>query len=269
MKLRNYLELLGLRGKARRYAYETESFDLRDGPVTYARWLHPKEVRKDITDAQVDAYREYVSPGDFCIDIGAHSGDSTLPMAIAAGRSGLVLAMEPNPYVYHVLEKNVRANRGMTNIEPMMAAVAPREGFLTFEYSDAGYCNGGNHQDIPALTHGHAYRLEVFAVNLAAELEQSFADELARLRFIKVDTEGFDLYVLQSLEPVIAITKPAIKAEVFKDTDAAYRLALLDFLEGLGYTVYRIESEPIGKGLRLTTETVLERQHYDILAVAG
>ena len=34
--------------------------------------------------------------------IGAHIGDTTLPIALAAGKKGFVLALEPNPYVFHV-----------------------------------------------------------------------------------------------------------------------------------------------------------------------
>lgn len=268
MKLRNYFELLGFRSKARHYGYKTSTFELKSGPVTYAQWQHPSESDKEITDAMVEAYRAYVRPGDFCIDIGAHSGDSTLPMAIAATASGCVLAMEPNPFVYHVLEKNARANTDISNIRPIMAAVAPEEGFLEFEYSDAGYCNGGRHENISALTHGHPYKLEVFSINLAAELKACFAEELPRLKFVKVDTEGFDLYVLRSLEPILAAHKPAIKAEVFKDTDTAYRLELLSFLEGLGYSVYRIVEEPIEPGAMIDESMVDNWDHYDILAVA-
>ncbi len=69
-------------------------------------------------------------------------------MALAVGRSGCVLALEPNPFVYHVLEKNARANRSAANIIPMMAAATEKEGFMQFAYSDSGFCNGGRHEDI-------------------------------------------------------------------------------------------------------------------------
>ena len=82
----------------------------------------------------VDAYREILKEGDFCIDIGAQTGDTTLPMAVAAGVEGCALALEPNPYVYHVLEKNARANNHVANIKTMMAAAGTYEGFMKFEY---------------------------------------------------------------------------------------------------------------------------------------
>jgi FkbM family methyltransferase len=268
MKLKNYLELMGLREQPRHYGFEVREFELACGRVSYAQWQHPKETEKVITDAMVEAYRAYIGEGDFCIDIGAHTGDSTLPMAIAATPSGCALAMEPNPYVYHVLEKNARANTTIANIETMMAAVTQADGFLEFEYSDAGFCNGGRHENISALQHGHAYKLEVFGINLERELRLHYAQRLPRLKFVKVDTEGFDLYVLRSLEPVLAGMMPAIKAEVFKDTDAGYRADLLTFLNGLGYEVYKIVSEPVTPGPLVTMNNLMDWPHYDILGVA-
>ena len=65
----------------------------------------PSESSKVITSELVDQYRTYVKKGDFCIDVEAHTGDTSLPIGLAAGQEGFVLAFEPNPHVYHVLEK--------------------------------------------------------------------------------------------------------------------------------------------------------------------
>lgn len=72
-------------------------------------------------------------------------------MVIATGLKGLTIALEPNPFFYHVLEKNVRANRKIANIQTIMAAAAPKECFMQFEYSDAGFCNGGRPKGISVL----------------------------------------------------------------------------------------------------------------------
>jgi len=150
LQIRNIYELLGFRKKSKHYRYDINNFDLGNNiKIDYAQWLHPAESKKCITNEMVDAYKEILNTGDCCIDVGAHTGDSTIPMALAVGKSGCVLALEPNPYVYHVLEKNARTNRHILNIKPLMAAVSTEEGFLEFEYSDPGYCNGGRHEGIP------------------------------------------------------------------------------------------------------------------------
>jgi FkbM family methyltransferase len=268
MKIKNLFQILGFRRKSRHFTYENNDFDLGNGVcIHYAQWLHPAESKKIISAEVVDAYREILKDGDFCIDIGAHSGDSTLPMALAVNNSGCVLALEPNPFVYHVLEKNARANTQFTNIKTIMAAAATKEGFLEFEYSDSGFCNGGRHEGISILKHGHAYKLMVYCVNIEKELQEDFNDLLPRLKFIKVDTEGYDLYVLQSLRNIIDTYRPIIKTEVFKKTDKKYRRELFSLFQNLDYSLYKIAEEPIKPGPRLTENNLEDWKHYDVLCL--
>ncbi len=266
MKIKSLFHFLGFRGKPRHFTYKVYDVDLENGVVVhYARWLHPRESKKTVTPQMVDAYREFLREGDFCIDIGAHTGDSTFPMALAAGNSGCALALEPNPFVYHVLEKNARANTHITNIKTMMAAATADEGFLKFEYSDSGFCNGGRHANISAFKHGHPFKLEVFCVNLEKELRENYSNLLPRLKFIKVDAEGYDLHVLKSMGDIIGTYKPAVKVEVFKNTDSKYRRELLSFFQDIGYAVHKIAEEPISLGPPLTEESLNDWKHYDIL----
>lgn len=266
MKLKNLFEILGFRGKAKHYGYEEHECALTHGQkVNYAKWSHPYETAKTIDPGYVDAYKEILSEGDFCIDIGAHTGDSTLPIGLAVGQNGLVLALEPNPYVYHVLERNVRANRGRVNIETILAAASDHDGFLQFEYSDSGYCNGGRHENIPLLAHGHAFKLEVFCLDLAKELRSTYSEYLPRLKFIKTDTEGYDLYVVKGLLPIIREFRPILKVEVFKKTNTDYRRELLNLFTEMDYDVFMIDKEPVYPGPRLTESNLQERSHYDIL----
>ena len=268
MKIKNLFQLFGIRGKPKHYTYEMHDFDLGGGTIIhYAQWLHPRESKKSITVEIVDAYREILNEGDFCIDIGAHTGDSTLPIALAVKKTGCVLALEPNPYVYHVLEKNAKTNRQITDIRTMMVAASNKEGFLEFEYSDSGFCNGGRHEGISVLAHGHAFKLMVFCVDIEKELREDFSDLLPRLKFIKIDVEGFDLYVLRSMINIIKTYRPIVKAEVFKKTDRKYRLELLSFFQELDYSIYKIAEEPIKSGPLLTEENLEEWKHYDILCL--
>ena len=100
LKIRNYFEFAGLKRKPRKYSYQLEAFQLAGNTYHFAHWKHPKYVREIITEETVSQLRDFINEGDFCIDIGAHMGDSTLPIAIAAGCTGKVLALEPNPFIY-------------------------------------------------------------------------------------------------------------------------------------------------------------------------
>ena len=270
IRFNRLLPMLGLRRRPRHYAYSLENIDLGGGEsVQCARWLHPKvrPLREFITSDIVNGYRTLVKPGDFCLDIGAHTGVySTIPLALASsGGEGCVLALEPNPYLYHVLEKNARANRPRLAIQTIMAAASDHDGFLTCEYSDAGFCNGGRHENIPMRRHGNAYKMQVFCVDLERELLDNFRDFLPRLTFIKVDTEGYDLHILRGLTNIIEDIRPVVKAEVYKRTDQAYRRDLLNFFLQRDYTVFRLNQEPVGCGPRLTQDLLEECQHYDVI----
>ena len=270
MKFRDFFQILRRPSSSRRYAYRVDSSVVDGvGPCRYAQWLHPREGKKEILASHVNGFRKVIQPGDFCIDVGAHSGDSTIPMAMAAGKSGTVLALEPNPFVFHVLEKNARSNRATTHIVPLMAAATVDEGFIEFEYSDAGYCNGGRHENLSVLSHGHVFKLGVFGINLENELRADFADLLPRLAFVKIDAEGYDLRVLQSIQGILREFSPHIKCEVFKKTPRKYRLDLLTLLSNLNYRVYRIEDEPITAGQEVIADNCEAWDHYDVFCVPG
>ena len=264
VKVRELSYLLGFRPPPQSYGYEVRSFDLvRDGRIQYAQWLHPGESRKEIRQEAVDRLRTFLTTGDVAIDIGAHTGDSTLPMALAVGTSGCVLALEPNPYVYPILQKNAELNPAKTHIVPLNFAATPTPGAFVFEYSDAGFCNGGLHT-VSKWRHGHAFTLRVRGENLQEYLGAHFPDLEPRIRFIKVDAEGYDLEVLRSLSGLIRARKPYLMAEVYKLSGREQRELLYDFVVGHGYEVFRIQDEAYG-GSPLNRDDLMRWLHYDIL----
>jgi len=268
MKLREIFYLLGFRPRPRTYPYDVVTFELpRDGRVRYARWKHPAESRKEIRQAAVDRLRDFIAPGDVAIDIGAHTGDTTLPLALAAGPDGAVLALEPNPFVFPVLQANARLNPEKTRILPLMFAATPRPGRFTFEYSDPGYCNGGRHAGIGRWRHGHAFELEVRGEHLPTYLAREVPELLPGLRYLKVDTEGYDYEVLSSMTDLIRERTPYIRAEVYRHLDRERRTRLHDFFTELGYEVFLLEGDGEEVGRRLAREEMDDRDHFDVFAV--
>jgi FkbM family methyltransferase len=270
MKPRELLYLLGIRPSPRTYPYEVMTFELpKDGQVQYAQWLHPAETRKLMRQEAVDEIRKFVAPGDVAIDIGAHTGDTTIPIALAAGPKGCVLAVEPNPYVFPVLQKNSELNPGKAHIVPLMIAATTEPGEFYLEYSDAGFCNGGLHDGISKWRHGHAFKLRARGENLQSYIGEHFPALAPRIRFLKVDAEGYDYQVLASLKNLISSQKPFIKAEVYKLLNLAQRERLYDLLAELGYNVFVVESDASYLGHKLNRQDLMIRRHYDIFCVPG
>jgi FkbM family methyltransferase len=265
MKLSSLPHLLGLRPGPRTYGHEIRVFDLaKDGRVEYAQWKHPRETPKVITQESVDELRRFLKPGDAALDIGAHTGDSTIPMALAAGPTGCVLALEPNPFVFPVLERNAALNPDKTHIVPLMFAATPEDGPCTFEYSDRGYCNGGRHDGISRWRHGHAFPLAVQGRNLEAYLRAVHPDLLPKITFIKVDAEGYDLAILGTLARLIDQRRPYIKAEVYSHADRTQRENLLRFFSERRYVLEKVESEAHYRGQAISEIDLTRWRHFDV-----
>lgn len=266
MKLKEMLWVSGLlRPRPRRYGHEVRSFELpRDGTVRYAQWLHPHEQPKEMRQDVVDSLREFLRPGDVAIDVGAHSGDTTVPMALAVGPTGAVLAFEPNGYVFPVLEANAALNRDKTRILPFPYAVTPRDGKMTFQYSDSGFCNGGFHEGMSRWTHGHAFDLEVEGVAIEPFLARRHPDLLDRIRYVKVDAEGFDRSVLESMRGLLARTRPYVECEFFKRLTPEQRLAQLRTLTSMGYRARRVVSESDRHGEEIHEGNLVAWRHFNV-----
>lgn len=275
MKLKEVFYGLGFRPRLREYPFDISSFDLpKEGEIEFARWRHPSATRREragggfrLTQAMVDTHRAFLDPGDVAIDIGAHTGDSSIPIALAVGVKGAVFALEPNLYAYKVLLANTALNRTKTNIFPLNIAATPEDGSFEFEYSDPGFCNGGFHAGIDTWKHAHFFKLKVIGRHLPSFLSSRFPAEAERVRYIKIDTEGFDRAVAASLRAILIGKKPYLKTEMYKHTPESERRGYYRDLRDLGYALYRVVSdEEDYRSTPLSEAEIMKWSHYDVFA---
>jgi FkbM family methyltransferase len=250
------------------YGHELREFHLaHDGRIEFAQWLHPYDRPTVIEQSAVDALRRFVQPGDFVIDVGAHTGDTTVPLALAAGPTGCTLGIEPNPHVFRALERNASLNREQTHIVPRCFAATEQDGTYVFHYSDASFCNGGFKSQQRSWFYRRKYPLTVDGRNLLDVLRNEFALWLPKLAYIKVDAEGYDRAILQSLLPILRERRPVIRTEVFRKLVADERYALYDLLAGVGYRLHRYEDLANPQGKLLARGDMTGEKHFDMLAV--
>jgi FkbM family methyltransferase len=276
VKLKEIFFGLGLRPRTREYSFDIERLHLpKEGDIDVALWRHPSAVRRQrkgsgfhLSQREVDVLRTFLNPGDVAIDIGAHTGDSTLPIALAVGKAGTVFALEPNIHAFKVLLANVALNTTRTTIIPLNIAATPEDGTYEFEYSDAGFCNGGLHQGISAWKHAHFFKLAVTGRNVPTYLASNFPSEATRIRYIKIDTEGFDRQVAASMRSMLAEQRPFHKTEIYTHSPQAEREGYYRDLRDLGYQLFRIEDEDEDyRSHPLRQDELMKWSHFDMFAV--
>jgi hypothetical protein len=118
-------------------------------------------------------------------------------------------------------------------------------------------------------THGHPFKLAVQGKNLHALLKEKYAGLIPGIQFIKIDTEGYEPVVLQSLSSLIAHCKPFLKVEVYRKLDDAQRRVLYRSIAEHGYTIHKIADDGDYFGQVLTEDDLSKWRHFDIFCVPG
>jgi len=251
------------------YGHKVAEYDLPEfGKVSFARWENPLEAEKHISQSQVDFYKAFLKKGDFVIDIGAHIGDSTIPMALAVGKEGTVLGFDPNPYIYKILEKNASLNKELTNIVPLQLAIATHEGDFYYSSSEATYNNGGI-AETQQNRHGkYGLNEKVKGVNLEHFLNESYPEQLKKLALIKIDTEGYDTEIIKSIAPLLKKYKPNLIFECFPKLSRTERQSLYDLVSDMGYALNYVEAfDAATKKQSIQRENMNDWKHFDIWAI--
>ena len=208
-----------------------------DGDFEFANWSNPLISHRVINQEMVDFFKQFVSIGDLAIDIGANIGDTTVPIALAAGASGLTLGFDPNPLVFKILASNATLNEDKQRIIAYPYAISVEEEEFYFISSDASYTNGGISQTEKSVHGKYVYPEKIKGVNLVKFLEAHHASWIPKLSFLKVDAEGYDKEILKSIPELIARCKPVIVAESFAGNTDEEKMELWDVLHGHGYEI--------------------------------
>lgn len=231
--------------KARRvteeYPHRIDEFHLEEeGTIQFANWLNPLTKMKKITQSEINFYKKFIHKGDLVIDIGTNIGDTTVPMALAAGAEGLTLGFDPNPYVYRIFEVNAGLNPGKVNIVPYPLAITEKESEFYYRSSEASFANGGIKETDEDFHGKFSLGFKIKGVRLVDILEKH-APYKQKLSFIKVDAEGLDATILKSISSVVREYKPVIVAECFTRLSAADRYDLFDTVALPGYKVFKFD----------------------------
>ncbi|MEO6820030.1 MAG: FkbM family methyltransferase [Ginsengibacter sp.] len=246
MSVFNYFKKSFLRKKARRftreYPFKIDSFQLKDeGKIAFANWENPLVQPIILNQSMVDFFKKFIKKGDLVIDIGANIGDTTVPMALAAGGKGTTLGFDPNPYVFKILEKNASLNGDKQNIVPLLKAISVAEDEFFYISSEASFANGAISTTKESIHGKFIHPDKIKGINLLQFLENKYPQKLSQLSFIKIDTEGYDKEILKSIGDLIEKYKPVIVAESFGDSSRAEKIELYEVIKRHGYDIFYFE----------------------------
>jgi FkbM family methyltransferase len=207
------------------------------GSINFVQWLFGDQETV-ITEQWIDEWSAFIPRGSFAIDIGAWTGDTTIPMALCVGYFGKVLAFEPGSESIKILRRNV-SNLNYFNrvVDILPYAVTDKPGPQTFWYTDPGFINGGQGQlDITHEGCGNKFPLEVTGVRLDEFLLTNYCDCISNLSFVKIDTEGYDSAILRANASLFKARRPVIQVEVYPFLSIRERQELMNAVKDLGYT---------------------------------
>ena len=166
---------------------------------------------------ELDIIARHFTAGMF-VDVGANVGNHAIYVLTHLDATKAVV-FEPNPDAVAILEVNVALNSLTDKVTIHQVGLADQAGRVSISVPRYNLGEG-------TLTRDSNGELEIAVGDeiLAGEVEISF---------IKIDTEGFEMSVLEGLRETLAKHRPAIFVEVSDANEASF----LHFCESTGYEV--------------------------------
>jgi FkbM family methyltransferase len=179
-------------------------------------------------DTEFDRLREWVSPGDWVVDVGANLGNYSARMSELVGDRGRVFSFEPVPETFELLTANM-ARLPLRNLT-----------LLNLAASDERAVRG---MAVPRMSDGAENR---YMAHLTEDLDAGLAvaclpvdalDLPRRVSLIKIDVEGHELAALRGMRRLLERDRPVLIVEGRSDDVAA-------FLAAIGYRFEQTNFSP-------------------------
>lgn len=146
--------------------------------------------------------RERIASGDTVLDIGAHIGSYAVLFARTVGRSGRVVAFEPVADNVALLDKTIAINGFESFVEVASVALSNIQGTaMLFPYAHGSARAGDRYPSTSSMLHSlvpsDGYAETGVSVPVTTLDEFAAIHNIETAQFIKIDTEGAELRVLE------------------------------------------------------------------------
>jgi len=158
---------------------------------------------------ETDMICSFLKLDDVALDIGAHVGSITIPMALKVGASGTVIAFEPQSAPFCCLCGNIALTNTLLQARPLRLAASDVCGPVDVPIVPL-HCPvnaGGVRLNDPRYNEKMKYPTEQIRAITIDSLE------LPELDLIKIDVESMEHKVLTGAEKTVARCRPVVVAE--------------------------------------------------------
>jgi FkbM family methyltransferase len=201
--------------------------------------------------------------GKIVIEAGSHLGAYTMFFAKAVGK-GNVMAFEPNPFLFTLLTRNINKNSftnvlainaGLSNVSGQMRLISPRHNMSkgTFKLDKQELMKKAEapfiEKNVPVTT-----------------IDQALNDHsIQRVDFVKIDTEGYEPFIIMGMSSTLQKHKPLIYFEIHglnKDQKQADLKQIYDFLWVFNYRIEKLAKD----SCEINYENLIEQEGGGFLA---
>lgn len=212
---------------------------------------------RDIFEPEVLAFlKDRLLPGQTAVDVGANVGYISLYLAKRVGPRGRVVAFEPNPYAFGLLEQNKRLN-GFDHLHIHRAGLGPSDMDTAFH---CGLPGMEVYSSLADIGHPNAdgTRFETIDVHLFRGDDWMNAAGLQSIHVLKLDVEGAELGVLQGFSDMLVERRiDWILIELSHELSGQFHYRASDILcllQAYGYRWYALEW--LGRLVPLETDDI-------------
>ena len=199
---------------------------------------------------------ELAMPGSYIMDVGSNIGEIAMNLASKVGPSGKIFCFEPDRLNYKRLQDNLALNH-FTNISTYHDAL----GNDNAEYKLYGYeGNRGCSRIVPANTSEQDNYSLVRTITIDQWRKEN---SIQKIDLIKIDTEGFEMKILQGAVETISMLKPILYIELDDVNLKLQHSSAAELISHLAKSGYRTISSVTGKEINEFQD--FAGCHYDII----
>ncbi len=225
-------------------------------PTRYINYF-PAGYEKDNFDFLIASVKE----GDTVLDVGAHIGLFAVIASKLTGPAGRVIAFEPAPATFALLQQTVKINKAVDIITPVQKAVGSEPGKTTFFISNSVADNSNSLVSYLGDRPLSGIDIDITSIDTIVTEHQ-----LSRISFVKIDVEGAEYdtlrgaaTTLKTFRPncIVAIHPTPIKAKGDRLED------IYDFIVSLNYRI-TVDQKELSKEKFLENKDLIDLHIYPL-----